>query len=124
MDKVDELSAYNILTMTEIRNVPSSYISRRPLEWRGGSIRTFLYAEFPASRRLTREHVKLERLFQAYNLERIAGIKIRWTNNLADHLRMIGDDDEEVAIFGCASYLDAVRTRQVQSSHDTAVFFL
>ncbi|KAL9582190.1 MAG: hypothetical protein Q9212_003444 [Teloschistes hypoglaucus] len=116
--------AVRLLTMMEIGNVPNSYISRRPLEWKGGSLRTFLYAEFPASVRLIREHVKLERLFQLYNLERIAGIKIRWTNNLADHLRMIGDDDEEVAIFGCASYLNAVRARQAQSSHNTAVFFL
>ncbi|KAI4194344.1 MAG: hypothetical protein LQ350_007820 [Teloschistes chrysophthalmus] len=115
--------AVRLLTMMEIGNVPNSYISWRPLEWRGGSLRTFLCAEFPVSGRLTREHVKLERLFQAYNLERIAGIKIRWTNNLADHLRMLGDDDEEVAIFGCASYLDVVRARQAQSFHNTAVFF-
>ena len=44
------------------------------------------------------DHVKLERLFNARTIERIAGIKITWTSNLADHLRLL-DDDTGVVIF-------------------------
>jgi hypothetical protein len=50
------------------------------------------------------ESVKLEKIFNARNLEHIAGIKVRWTSNLADHLRM-RDDDTAVELFHYASFL-------------------
>jgi len=49
--------------------------------------------------------VKLEKIFNARNLGRIAGIEIEWTKNLADHLRLI-DEDRKVAIFHHATYLE------------------
>ncbi|KAF2178669.1 hypothetical protein K469DRAFT_731671 [Zopfia rhizophila CBS 207.26] len=44
-------------------------------------------------------------MFTASNLERIAGIQIKLTDNLADHLRMIDKEDKFVAIFHHASFL-------------------
>lgn len=49
--------------------------------------------------------VKLEKLFNAYNLSRIAGIEIVWTSNLSDHLRR-QEDDTRVAVFHHAFFLE------------------
>jgi hypothetical protein len=59
--------------------------------------------------------VKLERLFTARNLERIAGMEITWTSNLADHLRLL-DDDRRVAIFHHAHFLINMRERYLYAS--------
>ena len=58
------------------------------------------------------ENVKLEKIFNAGNLGRIAGIEIEWTNNLADHLRVV-DEDKKVAIFYHASFLECLVKRYV-----------
>ena len=39
------------------------------------------------------------------NLEKIAGIQVRWTSNLADHLAL-RDDDKKVMLFHQASFLE------------------
>jgi hypothetical protein len=54
--------------------------------------------------------VKLDRIFNARNLGRIAGIEVYWTNNLFDHLRLI-DEDRKVAVFHYASFLKCQRER-------------
>jgi hypothetical protein len=74
------------------------------LAWKSGSLRSLIDAQFPPLYVLG-EPVKLEKIFTARNLERIAGIKIIWTDNLADHLRM-RDDDTRVAIFHHVSFLE------------------
>jgi hypothetical protein len=51
------------------------------------------------------DSIKLEKSFNALNVQRIGGIKIWWTNNLADHLRMM-DDDKAVFVFHHASFLE------------------
>ena len=84
--------------MVKTGRVPKSYISRKELEWKHGSLREFLTSQFCRDGTLKREHVKLEKLFVAVNLERIAGLRIHWTSNLANHLRMM-EQDTEVAIF-------------------------
>jgi hypothetical protein len=48
--------------------------------------------------------VKLEKIFTAQNLVRIAGLDIIWTGNLADHLRLT-NDDQRVHVFHHASFL-------------------
>ncbi|KUJ11004.1 uncharacterized protein LY89DRAFT_654631 [Mollisia scopiformis] len=50
------------------------------------------------------EKVKLDKVFNARNLQQICGIKIRWTSNLADYL-MMRNDDTAVEIFHCAAFL-------------------
>jgi hypothetical protein len=54
---------------------------------------------------LHQESVSLERVFSARNLERIAGIQIEWTTNLADHLRLT-DEEDKISVFHYASFLE------------------
>lgn len=53
----------------------------------------------------THETVKLPKVFTAANLEKIAGIQVQWTSNLADHLAL-KDDDKIVMFFHQASFLE------------------
>ena len=78
-------------------------------ERRDGSLEDF-FKDYLLLSRNGQESVSLERKFNARNLGRIAGIQIAWTKNMADHLRLI-DDENKVLIFHFASYLELQRTR-------------
>lgn len=71
--------------------------------WKSGTIGQLVGREFIGQNNM-KQSVRLERIFNARNLERIGGVEIRWTNNLADHLRM-RDDDKAVEIFHHATFL-------------------
>jgi hypothetical protein len=71
--------------------------------WKEGTMTEFVSGTF-SPQILVKERVKLEKGFNLRNLKRIAGIEIRWTSNLADHLRM-REDDTAVEIFHYASFL-------------------
>jgi hypothetical protein len=73
------------------------------LDWKDGNIKDLVNKQF-ISQTAMKDTVKLEKIFNARNLERIAGLEVRWTSNLADHLRM-RDDDTAVEIFHYASFL-------------------
>ena len=75
------------------------------LKWKSGILRDFLNHYFSEPQVLGNNGIKLEQMFTASNLERIAGIQIKPTDNLADHLRMIDKEDKVVAIFHHASFL-------------------
>ena len=53
----------------------------------------------------TKDIVKLPQSFTAAHLEKIGGIEIRWTNNLADHL-LLRDDDTKLMLFHQVSVLE------------------
>ena len=73
------------------------------LQWGHESIRSLIESEINVNQVLDSK-VKLEKTFNAYNLEKVARIKIYWTNNLDDRLRMM-DDDTRVAVFHHAFFL-------------------
>ena len=73
------------------------------LPWATGNILDVLTKNFD-EKALLDTPVKLGKIFNALNIEHIAGIRIIWTDNLADHLRM-RDDDTGVCIFHYASFL-------------------
>jgi hypothetical protein len=73
------------------------------LNWKDGTLQDLVVKEL-VCQPVLEESVKLEKIFNARNLERIAGIHVRWTSNIADHLRM-RDDDTAVEIFHYASFL-------------------
>lgn len=50
------------------------------------------------------EKIKIPTFFTAANLERIAGIRVGWTSNLADHLSLT-EDDTKISLFHQASFL-------------------
>ncbi|KAK0117887.1 hypothetical protein ONS95_012206 [Cadophora gregata] len=84
------------------------------LNWKDGSVHDLVKREFPVQNSM-KEPVKLERIFNARNLERIAGVEVRWTSNLADHLRM-RDDDKAVEIFHYATFLKLQQDQSILPS--------
>ena len=93
-----------LLLMVEFGQLQYGFTGRKQLAWTSKSLEEFVHGYFNTPRTLTQETVKFEKIFTARNLERIAGMEIEWTNNLADHLRLT-DGDKKVAIFHHASFL-------------------
>ena len=73
------------------------------LAWADGSLSDSLTMQFTRDN-ILKDSVDLDKTFTARNIERIAGMRIVWTNNLLDHLRM--RDDDTVALFHHASFLN------------------
>ena len=105
--------ACRLITMIEIGSVPQSFSGRRELQWKTSSLQDFI-ADLCNPKYNRNESVRLERLFVARNLPRIARIEILWTDNLADHLRML-EHDTKVAIFHHTSFLETVHKRYVDT---------
>lgn len=82
-------------------------LGQTPRMWVKGTLRDFVNSVFPPSTTLS-DDLKLEKLFNARNLERVAGIQVVWTSNIADHLQL-EDDDTSVRIFSHASFLELHR---------------
>ncbi|KAK0648009.1 hypothetical protein B0T16DRAFT_407579 [Cercophora newfieldiana] len=74
------------------------------VEWEAGTLREFVQSCFGQSPRLGHERMKLENTFNGLNLQRIAGIEIKWTDNLLDHLKL-KSDDRVVLVFRHAAFL-------------------
>lgn len=93
-----------LLLMTKIGNVPHECLGGKPIEWQCGDLRTFMHKHFHPVPTRGHDRIKLEKSFNALNVQRIAGIQIWWTDNLADHLKMM-NDDRAVFVFHHASFL-------------------
>ncbi|KAI9643501.1 hypothetical protein NHQ30_008120 [Ciborinia camelliae] len=95
--------AARLVLMMEFGELKHGFTNRQHLVWASGSLSGFLAQSFqPPS---TQKKVSLEKVFNAQNIDRIAGIEIEWTSNMMDHLRLI-NDDRKVAIFHHASFLE------------------
>jgi hypothetical protein len=99
--------AVRLLLMIDVGNIPNGFSGYRSLQWDQGTLRQFLADQFTPRAAPLQERVRLEKGFTARNIERIAGIRLRWTDNLADHLRLFDSEDDElvVSIFHHASFL-------------------
>jgi hypothetical protein len=97
--------AVRIHVMINITSTSPGTSAQMKLCWRSGPLQPFLVDHFNTAQILGSEGIQLEPIFTAANLERIAGIRTKPTDNLADHLRMIDMDDKVVAIFHHASFL-------------------
>jgi hypothetical protein len=95
-----------LLLMMDIGDLKFGFCRQAQLLWIAGSLEGLLYAHFEEPQILNHEHVKLEMIFNARNLVRITGFEIQWTDNLADYLRIMSEDDKKVAIFHQASFLE------------------
>lgn len=96
--------AARLLTMMEIGTIACGFSPSRPLIWEKGSLRDFVTQHFtPTKSDFGR--VRLEKTFNARNLERIAGITVEWTSDLASHLSL-RDDDTKILIFHHATFLE------------------
>ena len=104
--------AARILVMVKLGRLQHEVPQRRTLDWESGSLREFLRHRFPSTPQIGCENVRLTKTFDAWSLENVGGIRIQFTDNLADHLRLV-DDDEVVLIFHHASFLEHQNTGYV-----------
>ena len=74
------------------------------LRWKTGGLKQCLRSHFEEQQILSSSGFRLDPMFTAANLERIAGIRIVQTDNLADHLRLM-DRDDTVAVFCNVSFM-------------------
>jgi hypothetical protein len=86
------------------------FSGRSEILWKGASLQEFVAHFFGEGPVLGHEKVKLDKIFIARNLSRIAGVEILWTDNLVDHLRLT-DDDTKVHVFHHASFLEFQQQR-------------
>jgi hypothetical protein len=94
-----------LLLMISVGEVQHDFSKGSHINWKEGDLREFIHNHFAANPTRVHDSIKLEKSFNALNVQRIGGIKIWWTNNLADHLRMM-DDDKAVFVFHHASFLE------------------
>jgi hypothetical protein len=97
--------AARLLSMVDIGSLQYGFSGSRQLVWNHGSLKEYIAGYFDIPPAIGHGHLKLPDIFKARTLDQIAGIEIFWTNNLADHLRMI-DEDKRVAIFHHVSFLE------------------
>lgn len=90
-----DLAARTLLLLS-VGTFRQSQMIGRNLEWSEGSLQSRVAEIFPKS--TFSGKIKLPRIFKASNLEKLAGLRIRWTSNLADHL-LLSDDDQMVDLF-------------------------
>ncbi|KAL1961549.1 hypothetical protein VTN77DRAFT_1611 [Rasamsonia byssochlamydoides] len=100
--------AARLLLMMNFGRYRYAISGRKELQWTEGSMRQFLEGHFGTPPTPGNKDVKLEKAFNARNLNRIAGLEIVATSNLADHLRLI-NDDRAVEIFHHVSFLEYQR---------------
>jgi hypothetical protein len=96
--------AARLYLMMSFGEIPNAHTPERALSWPSASIQDFLKQHLEPRRVLGSTSVKLQKIFNARNIQRLARIKIEWTSDLGQHLRMI-HDDERVAIFHNSSFL-------------------
>jgi hypothetical protein len=98
-----------LLTMIRIGDVPHEFLGGRHLDWKDGTLTDFVHGYFSDTPVLGHERIKFEKMFNALNLVRIAGLEIQWTDNLADHLRLV-HDDRVLRVFHHAVFLSAQKS--------------
>ena len=96
--------AARLFAMSHFGDLPHEHSNQTCVPWTDGLLKDSVIKHFSKAPVLE-DRVKLEKAFNARNLYRIAGIEIYWTNNLADHLRMM-EDDRKVALFHHDSFLE------------------
>lgn len=104
-----------LLVMVNVGRLMSEAYVPRHLPWDSGSLRDCIGSYFTKSNDLSCTNVKLSKAFNAWTIETIGGIRIRFTDDLSDHL-LLTEDDSAVLIFHQASFLE--------SQHQQSVLFL
>ena len=103
IDRTIDLCA-SLITMAdiEVREYPTGLSGCTPIRWGENSLAETLREYFTPQRSLQADNAtcKLGKLFTARNLSRIGGMEIKWTTNLADHLRLINDDQAVFVFYG------------------------
>lgn len=93
-----------LLTMMRIGEMPQQFSRGRGINWDKGTLSEFLHDQFPSTPVLSSERTKFEKTFNVLGLVKIAGLEVHWTDNLADHLRLV-NDDRGIRVFHHATFL-------------------
>ncbi|KAI1261432.1 hypothetical protein F5Y18DRAFT_431279 [Xylariaceae sp. FL1019] len=96
--------AIRLLLMLKIGAVQHQATPHRGLEWQSGTLASFLHGHF-GSPQILDSHVRLPKTFNAWSIAVIGGLAIEFTDNIADHLRLI-EDDGTLLVFHHASFLE------------------
>lgn len=96
--------ATRLYLMINIGAYHSTITQGTRLLWNNSNTQEFLHENFQRRPGPSETNMRFEKDFTAINMQQIADIRICWTNNLLDHLRMV-DDDRVVAVFHHASFL-------------------
>ncbi|KAI1085333.1 hypothetical protein F5B20DRAFT_521903 [Whalleya microplaca] len=97
--------AARLLLMLNIGDVKHQVGPRRFLAWEEDSLKDLVKEQFSESQVLDTHNVRLSKSFNAWAINVIGGLRIRFTDNLADHLLLV-DDDTKVLIFHHVSFLE------------------
>jgi len=110
-----------LLAMTEIGPRPFMSGVQTALNWTDNtiSLKQLMAIRFKDQSATIQSGFEFEEEFTAYNLQRLAGINIIWTDNLADHLRLT-HNRKKVHIFHHASFLKW-QERRALTNHSTGV---
>ncbi|KAH5157574.1 hypothetical protein HBH69_080630 [Parastagonospora nodorum] len=101
--------AARLCFMVNIGENPSTVTRCEQLLWTSSSLKDCLEGYFSTLQASCGDSFRFDRTFIAFNMERVAGIRICWTNDLADHLRVVTDGVKRVSIFHHASFLERVK---------------
>ncbi|RMZ71089.1 fad-type 2 [Pyrenophora seminiperda CCB06] len=96
--------AAKIWLMADFGHMQNGHSGGRRLQWESDSLEECLSKGFPSTPLLGHNGVKLQRVFNALNLKRIAGVEVVPTANLLDHLRLY-EDDTKLYVFHHVSVL-------------------
>ena len=98
-----DLAARLWLTLS-IGSLQRSVTPGSTISWNHGRLADTLIDVLSPKFKLS-DSVKFPKAFNAANLEKIAGIEVVWTSNLADHL-CLKEDDTKVMLYHQASFLE------------------
>ncbi|KAI8954895.1 hypothetical protein F4801DRAFT_603476 [Xylaria longipes] len=97
--------AVRLFLMLKVGVVRHQANSPHCMKWENGSLSEFVRERFNKPPVLDCHHVRLTKSFDAWSISTIGGLKLEFTDNLADHLLLV-DDDTTVLIFHHASFLE------------------
>lgn len=94
-----------LVSMVDVGQLPHSVQGWAPITWSDAdlNLQTVL-EEFFHGNTSAATGIKFNEGFTARNFQRFAGLRIRWTNNLANHLRLM-DNDTTLCIFHHVCFL-------------------
>jgi hypothetical protein len=96
--------ATRLLVMVNAGRLRFEVTPQRPMLWGDESLFNAVHTQFNDCDNFHTEDTVLGSELTARYIDRIAKIKIRWTENLVDHLRLV-DEDKQLCVFHHVSFL-------------------
>ncbi|KAF3761980.1 hypothetical protein M406DRAFT_265359 [Cryphonectria parasitica EP155] len=94
-----------LMTMMDVgRFPPTSFSGRHSITWDNGTLKDFLHEKLPKQTRRSHDGIRLDTSLTVRHLDRIGGLSVKLTTNLADHL-LLRPEKDEVFVFHHASFL-------------------